>query len=454
VKTLRLKIPSGDAGADVTARALRQLIEYGKRDPRVRRTAISVIKSSDVTPHDQWGEVRALHGWVQRNVRYVKDPYGIEYVQTPDVMLSTMTGDCDDYTVFLGSLLESVGYPVDVKIVARNGRKGFHHVYPIVHLDGLEVGLDASIPVPFGFQSSDIRRQQIYRSELNGMRVTDVYGGSGLAYTLPAGITVLGRKIVDPGFVIPGVPPSVGRKIVDPGIVIPGVPPSVGGCSGVRWLGVVLQAGKKITERCIRERIASGKIKAASGCELQVMPTVDPTVHTVISIPIRAIPFIPPPEPDVPVPSGMAKCDWPHGRGPIVLHRGESRSGHCVRKFLDMRLYRPAEGCRLIYEGPVDPTQLPGPVGKITCVPVGYDQPPIYDQPPQDIVPGVIDPDVYMPEYEEDRPYLPGVQPPTIVTVPGGAPGGYPVVAEAGFPTWAIIGLGLAVLLPMLMKGK
>lgn len=565
VKTLRLKIPSGDAGADVTARALRQLIEFGKRDPRIRSTAVSILKSSDVPPYDRWAEVRALHGWVQKNVRYVQDPYQIEYVQTPDVMLSTLAGDCDDYTVLLGALLESVGYPIDIKIVGRDGRRAFHHVYPVVHLDGLEVALDASMPVPFGAQASDLRKQRIYRSELKGMRVTDVYGGSGLstlrgfdkrqalrdrigrlitryraeaqsspgylAQVMNADIDELKRRVNRKGMTEAGYkksiewflsrveawktvrPPSVTEpsggipaqmltlvdkyttQMIATGnlclmsesqfvanfqrmgsaalsllpesvrsalfavlrerfafekgsckTVVPPPPgngsvppPSVGGCTGIRWPDVVLQAGQKLTERCIRERIASGKIEAASGCALQVMPTVDPAIHTVVSIPKRATgdgEILP----EVPVPSGVARCEWPHGAGPTVFQAGESLSGHCVKRFLDMGVYRPAEGCRLIYQGPVDPTRLPGPVGKVTCLPVGY------DQPPEDYVP----PEDYEPPYKEDRPYAPGTQPPTIVTVPGG----YPDVKEAGFPTWAIVAIGAAVLLPMLLKGK
>jgi len=234
------------------------------------------------------------------------------------------------------------------------------------------------------------------------------------------------------------VPPPPGNGSVPP--------PSVGGCTGVRWPDVVLQAGQKLTERCIRERIASGKIGAASGCALQVMPTVDPAIHTVVSIPKRPTGDEEVP-PEGPVPSGVARCDWPAGRGPTVFQSRESISGHCVKKFLDAGWYRAATGCRLIYQGPVDPSRLPGPVGEVTCVPVGYDQPPEDYEPPPDVYPP---PEDYVPPYEEDKPYIPGTEPPVIVTVPGG----YPEVKEAGFPTWAIVAIGAAVLLPMLLKGR
>lgn len=493
MKTLRLKIPSGDAGADVTARALRQLIEHGKRDPLVRQTAISILKTKDVAPHDKWGEVRALHGWVQRNVRYVKDPYQIEYVQTPGVMLTTMTGDCDDYTAFLGALLESVGYPVDIKIVARSGRPAFHHVYPTVNLDGMEVGLDASMPVPFGFQSSDLRKQRVYRSELNSMNVSDVYGGLGaltvVGPTVKGGISSQILSLIDRyveqmkatgnlclmsesqfvnefqrtgGSALSLLPQTVKTAVfallrerfavekakcraVDPVLdVDPVVGPTVGACAGIRWPDVLLSAGQKLTERCVRERIASGKIRAGSGCELQVMRTVDPGILTVVSIPVRPDIAQPPP-PDVmpPLPAGVAHCPWPVGKSVQTLQSGESIRGHCVKKFADQGFYRPAAGCKLVYQGPDDPTRLPGPEGVLTCVAVGYDQPPDTYVPPPD---GYVQPDGVAPEVV---PYIPGAAP-TIVTVPSAVP----AFKEAGFPTWAIIAIGAAVLLPMLMGRK
>lgn len=228
--------------------------------------------------------------------------------------------------------------------------------------------------------------------------------------------------------------------------VRPFIPGStVGACAGIRWPDVVLSAGQKLTERCVRERIASGKIRADSGCELQVMRTVDPGILTVVSIPVRPD-IAQPPSPDVtpPLPpTGVAHCPWPVGKSVQTLQSGGSIRGHCVKKFADQGFYRPAAGCKLVYQGPDDPTRLPGPEGTLTCVPVGYDQPPDTYVPPPDgyVQPGGVAPEV--------MPYIPGAAP-TIVTVPGAVP----AFKEAGFPTWAIIAVGAAVLLPMLLKGR
>jgi hypothetical protein len=463
--------------------------------------------------------VRALHGWVQRNVRYVKDPYHIEYVQTPSVMLTTMTGDCDDYTAFLGALLESVGYPVDIKIVARSGRPTFHHVYPTVNLDGVSVGLDASMPVPFGFQSSDLKKQRVYRSELNPMIVSDVYGrlGALMPVKAPLGVSPEVHALIDryvtlklstgelckmstaefeagfqrmggvtlarmpmetrhvifrrlsERFVVEQARCKTGATLPPPIIVSdPYKKRAVAGCADIRWDAVVLRPGSTLTDRCVRERIAGGSLKAASGCVLEVSPTSTAGISTVVCVQKRATGFVPPGEaiprdvvPPVmpPLPTGVARCTWPMGKGAQTLQSGESIRGRCVKRFAGQGLYRPAAGCKLVYQGPDDPTLLSVPEGTITCVPVGYDQPPdtyspdTYVPPPDGYMqpggglPGggyIVQPGGVAPEVS---PYIPSAAP-TIVTVPGAVP----AFKEAGFPTWAIIAIGAAVLLPMLLK--
>lgn len=81
-----------------------------------------------------------LAAWVLNNVIYQADPRGIEYVVSPVQMLrrwkakGAAYGDCDDHTLLLNSLLQSVGIPtrvVAVKLPAYEGRPAsevFNHV--------------------------------------------------------------------------------------------------------------------------------------------------------------------------------------------------------------------------------------------------------------------------------------------------------------------------------------
>lgn len=177
MKVVRLEIPSGEPGTDATVRIIRQLIESGKRSLKIRYFAEWILKLYEVTARDRVGEIAAIHDWAKKNIRYVQDPYRVEYVQTPERLLETRTGDCDDFTALVGSLVEAIGYPVDIKVVAKPGRKEFHHVYPVARIGAESVGLDASMPVPLGYESPEISRSKTYRSE---SRMLDVFGNGGL----------------------------------------------------------------------------------------------------------------------------------------------------------------------------------------------------------------------------------------------------------------------------------
>jgi hypothetical protein len=177
MKVVRLEIPSGEPGTDATVRIIRQLIESGKRSLKIRYFAEWILNLYNVTARDRIGEIAAIHDWAKKNIRYVQDPYRVEYVQTPERLLVTRTGDCDDFTALVGALVEAIGYPVDIKVVAKPGRKEFHHVYPVARIGTESVGLDASMPVPLGYESPQISRSKTYRSELN---MLDVFSNVGL----------------------------------------------------------------------------------------------------------------------------------------------------------------------------------------------------------------------------------------------------------------------------------
>ena len=90
-------------------------------------TSIGII---DVPGHKNWvGQVRALHGYVQRNVQYVRDIRGVETIATPLVTIQTSQGDCDDQAVLLASLLESIGHPTRFVAIKQNMFGPFVHVY-------------------------------------------------------------------------------------------------------------------------------------------------------------------------------------------------------------------------------------------------------------------------------------------------------------------------------------
>lgn len=229
MKVVRLQIPAGEPGTDETVRIIRQLIESGKRSQKIRRLAEWILARYDVPARDRLREIAAIHEWAKKNIRYVQDPYQIEHVQTPQRMLVTRTGDCDDFTALVGALVESIGYPVDIKVVAKPGRKEFHHVYPVARIGTESVGLDASMPVPLGYEAPEISRSKIYRSESNMLNVFSNMGGLGLA---PLDIEIKRRGDITPIEITGGN----GVRRIDPDLVTPTPEEGVGPYGPVSYL--------------------------------------------------------------------------------------------------------------------------------------------------------------------------------------------------------------------------
>ena len=69
-------------------------------------------------------------------MKYVRDPLHQEMLAGTDYHMGTMAaegyarGDCDDHTIMLGAMLESVGYPTRITTARmKPGPGSFDHVY-------------------------------------------------------------------------------------------------------------------------------------------------------------------------------------------------------------------------------------------------------------------------------------------------------------------------------------
>jgi hypothetical protein len=158
VKPLR----SGDAGTDQTVSEMERIVKSALTDLNVRDTALAVVRRAGITPKNYGGEITALFRFVRDQVRYVKDPVGVELVHSPGEVLKRMAGDCDDKAVLLSALLQSVGHKTRFEVVAvRPGE--FHHVTIRVLVAGKWVPLDPTVEkaVP-GWEHPRIIRRKMY----------------------------------------------------------------------------------------------------------------------------------------------------------------------------------------------------------------------------------------------------------------------------------------------------
>lgn|SRR5574343_1453504 len=126
-KITRFKIADGEAGIRQTLKVMGNLVKKYRRNPVIYNLARTLTAN---VPQKSWiGEVYSLFYFVRDEIRYVKDPVGIESVQMPTITLQIGSGDCDDKVTLLCSLLESIGHPTRFVAVMVKGSNRYSHVY-------------------------------------------------------------------------------------------------------------------------------------------------------------------------------------------------------------------------------------------------------------------------------------------------------------------------------------
>ena len=147
------RIPQGYLGTRKTIQHVQALIRQGVKDFYVRQKAIDILFDKEIRAKDYLGEIKALFEWVQQSVRYTKDPFRLEVLHSARRILELRAGDCDDMTILLGAMLESVGHPIRLVIVGPTQFRPhfFSHIYLEVYYKGKWIPLDATMPFPMGW---------------------------------------------------------------------------------------------------------------------------------------------------------------------------------------------------------------------------------------------------------------------------------------------------------------
>jgi hypothetical protein len=196
-KITTYRIPSGPRGTDRTVAHIKSLILQGAKDFSVRQKAIDILRTRAVRPKDYLGEIKALFEWVQRNIRYTRDPFRVELLHSPMRMLELRAGDCDDMTILLGAMLQSIGHPVRVVVVGPDPlRPGlFTHVYPEVSYRGRWIPLDPTMPHPMGWAPRAVVKKVISWRRRPRMMYGAAHVGETLAQVPGAPVAHLVRAV-------------------------------------------------------------------------------------------------------------------------------------------------------------------------------------------------------------------------------------------------------------------
>lgn len=146
-------LANGEMGIRQTLGAMRELVRRYRTDVRMRSAATSAIFLQP--ERSELHEVRTLFELVRDNIRYVRDVSGVETLMTPDRTLAARLGDCDDQTVLLATLLESVGYPTRFVVAGYRDPRTLEHVYLQVFANGEWIDADPTERRPLGWSPPD-----------------------------------------------------------------------------------------------------------------------------------------------------------------------------------------------------------------------------------------------------------------------------------------------------------
>lgn len=138
---------------------MRQLVHEGKKNSLVRHVA--VLLTQNIEQKDKFAEIYSLYNFVKDRIRYVRDIRGIETLHTAERILQNKAGDCDDKSILLASLLESLGFKTRFVAVGFSApqksffgkpqARGYSHVLPEVLLKNDWIPLETTEPVDIGW---------------------------------------------------------------------------------------------------------------------------------------------------------------------------------------------------------------------------------------------------------------------------------------------------------------
>ena len=122
-------IGPGAAGILDTLHRMRAIVRAQQAVPIVRLPAVALTKG---TGFDGAAQIRKLRLFLHDHTEFVRDPTGVELLQTPDYLLTQIrrgdivAGDCDDLAMLAAALGMSIG--LRARFVAL-GRGRLEHVF-------------------------------------------------------------------------------------------------------------------------------------------------------------------------------------------------------------------------------------------------------------------------------------------------------------------------------------
>lgn len=125
---------AGVDGIKDTLAEMSRLVNAASVNPLIRKQAMQAI--SHCASSDRTCQQASILSWVQRQMVFIRDPYGVEALHDPVMIALAIEkrkqpyGDCDDFSMYLAALMRAVGLKASFKVVGFNGGN-LSHVYVV-----------------------------------------------------------------------------------------------------------------------------------------------------------------------------------------------------------------------------------------------------------------------------------------------------------------------------------
>jgi transglutaminase-like putative cysteine protease len=138
-------------------------IDRGTRSATVQAEASRALGrkrngKATVPEHDGRHEAAAIRRHVAGNIRYKRDPIGLDVFESAERTLDLGNADCDGQTILTAALAQAAGYPVAVRVISTRPDGRFNHVYPLIEAEpGVWLAADTTVDYPLGWEPTDER---------------------------------------------------------------------------------------------------------------------------------------------------------------------------------------------------------------------------------------------------------------------------------------------------------
>lgn len=111
---------------------------------------------------------RNIWNYVKEKIRYQNDVRGKEQLRTPQRTISDKTGDCDDMSILISSMLINLGYAHELYVTAYKQKDQWQHIYPVVYdRNGKRYVIDCVPEIPyFNYEAQPIKNKIVINMKL------------------------------------------------------------------------------------------------------------------------------------------------------------------------------------------------------------------------------------------------------------------------------------------------